>query len=54
MKALNEANKLLKGTGIKIINNKEWNEYIVKQGKDTYHTDDLQDAIDTAKVMAKI
>lgn len=52
MKAIREINKLLKGTGVKVINNKEWNEYIVKQGKNTYHTDDLQDAIDTAKAMA--
>lgn len=36
--------------GIRIVRDMEWNEYIVKfPDGETYHTDDKQDAIDTAR-----
>ena len=42
----------IEALGGKLRVNRDWNEYIVVMGYAKYHTDDLRDAVETAKEMA--
>lgn len=46
---LAEAKKLVKSYGYTLVYDKDWEEYIIRRGKASYHTSDLDDAIGTAK-----
>jgi hypothetical protein len=50
------AKQQVRDLGLTLVNNREWNEFIVKvpwNRPADYHTSDLQDAVDTAIAIAK-
>jgi hypothetical protein len=51
--SIKEAKQIVRSYGLKLIHDIEWQEFIVYQTSKhepmSYHTDDLEDAVDTAK-----